>query len=573
MKTSNLKIGVRLYLGFGALAALLVIIIAIAYLNFFRLKEANDWNEHSHTVLATVDGSLLSLINMETGQRGFALTGKEASLEPLTAGQQSFNKEIARAKDLTSDNPQQQERISKLIDLQRQWMDTAVTPSIAMRRENAESSIAKVIGFEQAAKGRTLMDNMRQIFSDIKTAETSLMNSRSQAVSSLTSTTTATLLTGGVIGVLAAMILAYWLNRNITRPLAAAVRIAQTVAAGDLTSSIPPSGKDETGQLLRALKDMNDNLLKIVGEVRQSTETIATASGQIAQGNLDLSNRTEQQAGSLAETAASTRELTSTVKSNAENSEEASRLASSASDIAIRGGAVVAQVIETMNSINTSARKIVDIISVIDGIAFQTNILALNAAVEAARAGEQGRGFAVVASEVRSLAQRSATAAKEIKGLIDDSVEKVASGSKLVEQAGATMNEVVDSVRSVTGIVSEISAASKEQSSGIEQVNNTIGQMDEVTQQNAALVEEAAAAAKSLEDQAQNLSRVVSVFKLTEQSGLADPLHKPVLRHKPSTVASTSMKHLPAKSQSQPAQLTHRPQASATSDGNDWETF
>src|SRR5450830_433 len=571
MKTSNLKIGVRLYLGFGALASLLVIIIAVAYLNFFRLKEANDWNEHTHKVVAAVDGSLQSLINMETGQRGFALTGKDASLEPLTAGLQSFNKEMARAKELTSDNPQQQERISKLLDLQRQWTDTAVTPSIAMRRENTEGSIAKVIGFEQAAKGKTLMDSMRQIFSDMKGAETSLMSNRSQAVSSLTLITTATLLSGGVIGVLAAMILAYWLNHNITRPLAAAVKIAQTVAAGDLTSSIPPSGKDETGQLLLALKGMNDNLLKIVGEVRQSTETIATASGQIAQGNLDLSSRTEQQASSLAETAASTRELTSTVKSNAENSEEASRLASSASDIAIRGGAVVAQVIETMDSINTSARKIVDIISVIDGIAFQTNILALNAAVEAARAGEQGRGFAVVASEVRSLAQRSATAAKEIKGLIDDSVEKVASGSKLVEQAGATMNEVVESVRSVTGIVSEISAASREQSSGIEQVNNTIGQMDEVTQQNAALVEEAAAAAKSLEDQAQNLSRVVGVFKLTEQTRLAAPIHKPLLRHKPSTVAGTSVKHLPAKPQ--PAQLTHRPQTPATSDGNDWETF
>ncbi|ASU39508.1 chemotaxis protein [Herbaspirillum sp. meg3] len=571
MKTSNLKIGVRLYLGFGALASLLVIIIAVAYLNFFRLKEANDWNEHTHKVVAAVDGSLLSLINMETGQRGFALTGKDASLEPLAAGQQSFNKEMARAKELTSDNPQQQERISKLLDLQRQWMDTAVTPSITMRRENSESSIAKVIGFEQAAKGKTLMDSMRQIFSDMKGAETSLMSERSQAVSSLTLITTATLLTGGVIGVLAAMILAYWLKHNITRPLAAAVRIAQTVAAGDLTSSIPPSGKDETGQLLLALKDMNDNLLKIVGEVRQSTETIATASGQIAQGNLDLSSRTEQQASSLAETAASTRALTSTVKSNAENSEEASRLANSASEIAIRGGAVVAQVIETMDSINTSARKIVDIISVIDGIAFQTNILALNAAVEAARAGEQGRGFAVVASEVRSLAQRSATAAKEIKGLIDDSVEKVASGSKLVEQAGATMNEVVESVRSVTGIVSEISAASREQSSGIEQVNNTIGQMDEVTQQNAALVEEAAAAAKSLEDQAQNLSRVVSVFKLTEQTRLAAPIHKSLLRHKPSTAASTTVKHLPARPQ--PAQLTHRPQTPATSDGNDWETF
>src|SRR5450830_392443 len=514
MKTSYLKIGVRLYLGFGALASLLVIIIAVAYLNFFRLKEANDWNEHTHKVVAAVDGSLQSLINMETGQRGFALTGKDASLEPLTAGLQSFNKEMARANELTSDNPQQQERISKLLDLQRQWTDTAVTPSIAMRRENTESSIAKVIGFEQAAKGKTLMDSMRQIFSDMKSAETSLMSNRSQAVSSLTLITTATLLSGGVIGVLAAMILAYWLNHNITRPLAAAVKIAQTVAAGDLTSSIPPSGKDETGQLLLALKGMNDNLLEIVGEVRQSTETIATASGQIAQGNLDLSSRTEQQASSLAETAASTRELTSTVKSNAENSEEASRLASSASDIAIRGGAVVAQVIETMDSINTSARKIVDIISVIDGIAFQTNILALNAAVEAARAGEQRRGFAVVASEVRTLAQRSAEAAREIKGLITSSVERVEDGTRQVHEAGRTMEDIVGAVQRVTTVVADIAAAAAEQSQGISQVNSSVGQLDQMTQQNAALVEQSAAAAQSLREQAERLTQTVATFSL-----------------------------------------------------------
>ncbi|MCW5296630.1 methyl-accepting chemotaxis protein [Herbaspirillum lusitanum] len=314
--------------------------------------------------------------------------------------------------------------------------------------------------------------------------------------------------------VVIAMTLAVWVARIVSVPLNKAVDVAQRVAEGDLGADIRSDSRDETGQLMDSLKAMNDSLLRIVGEVRTGTDTIATASTEIASGNLDLSSRTEQQAGSLEETASAMEELTSTVKANADNARQANQLAVSASEVAQQGGAVVGQVVDTMGSINESSRKIVDIISVIDGIAFQTNILALNAAVEAARAGEQGRGFAVVASEVRSLAQRSAAAAKEIKVLIDDSVEKVGSGSKLVEQAGVTMSEVVASVRRVTDIVGEISAASTEQSTGIEEVNRAITQMDEVTQQNAALVEQAAAAAQSLQEQAGKLAQVVSVFKL-----------------------------------------------------------
>jgi len=314
--------------------------------------------------------------------------------------------------------------------------------------------------------------------------------------------------------VVIAMALAVWVARIVSVPLNKAVDIAQRVAEGDLGADIRADSKDETGRLMGSLKAMNDSLLKIVGEVRIGTDTIATASTQIASGNLDLSSRTEQQAGSLEETASAMEELTSTVKQNADNARQANQLAVSASEVAQQGGNVVSQVVDTMGSINESSRKIVDIISVIDGIAFQTNILALNAAVEAARAGEQGRGFAVVASEVRSLAQRSSAAAKEIKALIDDSVSKVDIGSKLVQQAGETMNEVVASVRRVTDIVGEISAASTEQSTGIEEVNRAITQMDETTQQNAALVEEAAAAAQSLQEQATKLTRVVSVFKL-----------------------------------------------------------
>jgi methyl-accepting chemotaxis protein len=328
----------------------------------------------------------------------------------------------------------------------------------------------------------------------------------------------------GLAAVLIGIGFAYVITRSITRPLHEAVHVAQTVASGDLTSRIVVQSKDETGQLLQALKGMNESLKKIVGEVRVGTDTIATASSQIASGNQDLSSRTEEQASSLEETVAAMEELTSTVKQNADNARQANELAVSASEVAVKGGAVVLQVVDTMGSISESATKIVDIISVIDGIAFQTNILALNAAVEAARAGEQGRGFAVVAAEVRNLAQRSAAAAREVKTLIGDSVDKVDVGSKLVTQAGATMDEIVTSVQRVTDIMGEITAASEEQSAGIEQINKAMSQMDEVTQQNAALVEEAAAAAESMQGQAGNLAQVVGVFKL-DGTHTAAPAH------------------------------------------------
>jgi methyl-accepting chemotaxis protein len=320
----------------------------------------------------------------------------------------------------------------------------------------------------------------------------------------------------GLIGLLLTGII-FLVIRSIERSLGGepeyAADVARQIASGDLTSVVETTADDKSS-LLFAMKAMRDSLAHVVGQVRSGTDTIATASGQIAAGNMDLSSRTEQQASALEETAASMEQLTSTVKQNADNAHQANELALSASQVAEKGGAVVAQVVDTMASINDSSRKINDIIGVIDGIAFQTNILALNAAVEAARAGEQGRGFAVVATEVRNLAQRSASAAKEIKTLIGDSVEKVDQGAKLVDQAGATMEEIVASIRRVTDIMGDISAASREQTVGIEQVNQAIGQMDQVTQQNAALVEEAAAAAASLQDQAGELLQVVGVFQL-----------------------------------------------------------
>jgi methyl-accepting chemotaxis protein len=360
-------------------------------------------------------------------------------------------------------------------------------------------------------------------------------------------------------------LLAYFLSRSITNPLREAVEVARTVAAGDLSRKVEVHSRDETGQLMEALKSMTDNLNRIVARVRAGTDTIATGSAEIAAGNQDLSARTEQQAGALEETASSMEELTSTVKQNAENAHQGNELAASASEIAIKGGSVVSQVVATMGEINDSAHKIEDIISVIEGIAFQTNILALNAAVEAARAGEQGRGFAVVASEVRSLAQRSAAAAKEIKTLIDDSVGKVEVGSRLVNEAGATIQEVVGSVQRVSGIMSHIASASKEQSDGIEQVNQAIGQMDQVTQQNAALVEEAAAAAASMREQAASLAEAVSFFKI---DGLAVQAVAA-----PATARAVAVPARPRLELARQQQGTPARRVPATADGDSWEQF
>ena len=390
-----------------------------------------------------------------------------------------------------------------------------------------------------------------------------------------------------IIGLLAAAVtlgavLAWVISRSITRPIAAALGVAETVAAGNLTSTVESTSSDEAGQLLRALKRMNESLVGIVSEVRNTSDSIATGSSQIAVGNADLSQRTEEQASNLQQTAASMEQLTATVKQNADTARAATQIASSASAAAAEGGRVVGQVVSTMEAITQSSRKIVDIIGVIDGIAFQTNILALNAAVEAARAGEQGRGFAVVASEVRSLAQRSAEAAKEIKSLIGASVDKVESGSRLVDEAGQSMSNIVTQVTRVNDLIGEISSASMEQSTGIGQIGDAVSQLDQVTQQNAALVEESAAAAESLKVQAAQLAQLVSAFKLSEERAVAKDRKAPAA---PAAVARAAIPaarppaaRRPANVASAPAPTAASTQAAAKREepvlaGADWESF
>ncbi len=378
-----------------------------------------------------------------------------------------------------------------------------------------------------------------------------------------------------LVTIVLGLLIARTLSRTISGGVGYAASLARKVAQGDLSSPINPNTQDEIGTLLHALRDMQVSLTRLVTQVRQGSDSVSTASAEIAQGNQDLSARTESQASALEQTAASMEELSSTVKQNADNARQANQLAQSASTVAVQGGEVVAQVVDTMKGINDSARKIHDIISVIDGIAFQTNILALNAAVEAARAGEQGRGFAVVAAEVRSLAGRSAEAAKEIKQLITDSVTRVGQGTALVDQAGTTMNEVVASIRRVTDIMGEISSASTEQSQGVAQVGEAVTQMDQSTQQNAALVEEMAAAASSLKSQAQELVQTVAVFKLGGDAAggsapparpLAAPVRAPA--HKPATAKAPQRLAAPAASAPAPA-----PAKAARTDDGDWETF
>jgi methyl-accepting chemotaxis protein len=526
MHIRNLKIGARLGLAFSIVLLLAVIVAAIGAMRLQQVVDASDemdtairktrladsWLANSRVNRALIDTRLrasdaadLKAISARMKDNSAEIGRVQKELESLVV--------LAAGKALLAEVAERRKVYVAARDEVFALKDGGAAEPAQVQRLAQDKMFPAMAAYDEAV-GR-LSERQKRMFDEAKTHVADVAATGRHLLAGI-----------GLLAVALGGTLAWSLTRSITVPLRGAVALANAVARGDLSTRVEVRSQDETGALMAALNTMNDNLNTLVTRVRSGADSISTAAVEVSAGNLDLSSRTEQQAGALEESASALEELTGTVRNNADNARQGSELAAGASQVAARGGAVVERVVVTMGEINDASKKIVDIISVIDGIAFQTNILALNAAVEAARAGEQGRGFAVVAGEVRTLAQRSASAAKEIKLLIDASVGKVDDGTRLVGEAGATMKDVVASVQRVTDIMSEISAASREQSIGIEQVNGAIAQMDQVTQQNAALVEEAAAATESMQEQAAQLAEAVSVFKLDGAPARA-PRHAP----------------------------------------------
>ena len=573
----NLKIGQRLGLGFGMVLLLLVIIASLGVSKMASLNADTDTLVNADWVKAKLTNKVLDNVRGSIARvfQSIAVTDPQEAAkaqERLSINITTFNESIDKLTPLLR-RPEAKKMLDEIKVVRDAYVASLTNVASLIKDGNREEASKLAYGdtykaLQNFAKEvRDLHEFQEKLFEEAGQHSTEIYHSaRMQLI----------ILSLAALGI--GLGFGWWVARSITVPIHAAVEVAQSIAEGNLDGQIGVNSNDETGQLMQALSDMQDSLNNVCSQVKVGSDCIATASREIASGNMDLSSRTEEQASSLEETAASMEELTGTVKQNADNARQANQLATTASEVASKGGAVVTQVVETMGAINTSAKKITDIISVIDGIAFQTNILALNAAVEAARAGEQGRGFAVVASEVRNLAQRSAAAAKEIKTLIDESVENVGIGTKLVDQAGATMHEIVESVRRVTDVMSEISAASHEQTQGLNQINIAISQMDTVTQQNAALVEQAAAAAATLEEQAGNLSQVVSIFKLSgDQQRVALPAPKSLKSSAKPAVrapakASTMLKR-PALQASFAAASSGKAASTSKAATDDWEEF
>ncbi len=526
---SDMKIASRLGLGFGVMLALMCV---VAWLGYSRLQEVQTRLEEttSSTMVKIKLANTMrdSVRSSADAVRNLALLIEENPVEVDMARIVSERKiydeaSAAMAKLITRDNGKAlMEQVAQARARSGPLVDKVL--ALAKDQKNAEgTAVWRTELHPEEVKWQAKLEEMVKLQDSFGATEAKEARSAYENTARLL-----VLLTVLAIGT--GVALAVLTIRAITGPLTRAMDVSNAVAGGDLSIDIDAVGNSETSQLLRALSAMKDNLVTIVSGVRQSAERVASASGEIANGNNELSSRTEAQASALEQTSSSMEELNSTLEQNADHARQANEFAQTASQVALKGGAVVTEVVGTMRDINDSSRKIADIISVIDGIAFQTNILALNAAVEAARAGEQGRGFAVVASEVRSLAQRSAEAAKQIKALITDSVERVERGSNLVDQAGATMQEIVSSIQRVSDIISEITSASVEQNAGIGQISRAVSDMDQTTQQNAALVEESAAAAESLKGEAQQLVQAMAVFKLGQHQG-APAAAAPAARH------------------------------------------
>ncbi|MCL6323884.1 methyl-accepting chemotaxis protein [Pectobacterium polaris] len=536
MNLSNWRIGYRLGAGFSFLVLMLLVIGSVAISKLSDFHEKMDEIVSQNYPLTVKSNKLIDELNNYLNNQQLLLLLKSES---------EINKQLALNKERSGTISELMEYLNQSVsddksvailrdigDIRRDFLGSANKLSSLVSAGNTDAAAEEYFNVTRVTQAK--YTSKVHEFIDVQDDK---MSSSAREVGDSYKNALMVLATIIIISALAGLIIASLITRSVTQPIKKALGVAENVAKGDLTSEIYTDRQDETGQLLSALNNMNSSLRQIVSQVRDGAETISSAASQIAAGNQDLSARTEEQASSLEETASSMEQLTSTIRNTADNTTQATDLAASASETVKKSGIMMETVTQEMRGIRDSSQRMAEIIGVIDGIAFQTNILALNAAVEAARAGEQGRGFAVVASEVRALAQRSATAAKEIKELIDDSFKKVQDGMGLVEKTGVTMNSLVTNVQGVTGIISEIAQASREQSDGINQINLAVGQIDTTTQQNAALVEESAAAALSLQDQANSLARTVSVFNLgasyksaalnrkTETPALAAPKH------------------------------------------------
>ena len=585
MNLSNMKIATKIGVGF---AAIVLIVIVLGMLSLFQMSTIASNEEHIATAnLPSVQmgGQINELIeSIRRYEARHVLANDDKDMDAMEASIAATRKQLQDLEPAaTSLFTSELER--KAWDNYKTHRDAwyaewaNVRPLSRKSSESMEAMNTAAKSFNGASRDQfNLARKDLQDLIDYNKQES--LTTWAEAQKTITR---ARALVGAAIlaAVVLAIALGFAVSRAIAQPIREAVEVAGDIARGDMTANIRTHGNDETAQLLQALDAMRGSLIRVVSNVRQGSESVATASAQIAQGNQDLSGRTESQASALEQTAASMEELSSQVKHNADNARQANQLAANASTVAVRGGEVVGRVVETMKEINTSSRKISDIISVIDGIAFQTNILALNAAVEAARAGEQGRGFAVVASEVRLLAGRSAEAAKEIKSLINASVERVEIGTSLVDEAGSTMSEVVTSIKKVSDLVGEISSASNEQALGVAQVGEAVTQMDQTTQQNAALVEEMAAAAASLNSQAGELVQAVSVFKLSGHDNVvrttvrspmakAKPFKGPERRDIP--LSKPASARAPAAPSPKPAAAPKQVATTASKD-DEWETF
>jgi len=576
MSTKSMTVGKRLALSFGSICVLLMITVGIGISSLSSLNSDTGTIVNDRWPKISMSSDILAQTNtIAIAVRSMMLTSskdeRDKQVEVIMQARKVAQARIDSLEKVIT-LPKGKELLRELTEVRAKYVERLDRLLVLIKEDKADEARTYL-----ANELRPVLADYQQAIANMIKFQVELIETSGKQAEDTYRDARLLMLALGACALLLSAAIGFLMTRYLMQKLGGepdyAAGIAQRIAEGDLTVHVELRHGD-TSSMLHAMRTMRDNLANIVAQVRQGTDTIVTASTQIASGNLDLSSRTEEQASSLEETASSMEELTSTVKQNADNARQANSLASTASEVADRGGAVVAQVVETMGSINDSSRKIVDIISVIDGIAFQTNILALNAAVEAARAGEQGRGFAVVASEVRNLAQRSASAAKEIKALIDDSVDKVETGAQLVEQAGATMTEIMESVKRVTDIMGEITAASAEQTSGIEQINQAISQMDEATQQNASLVEQAAAAAEAMQDQASQLVGLVSTFRTDGTGGAvqlavaparaaAQGVHSPAIAPRKAAPVKTRM----------PAPAAKRPLVPHAAAGGDWEEF